>query len=84
MSLVAFSGTISTSLMKPKSKSADTSEWETWLAAHQADAGEVWLLIAKKSYRGPGLSISDALDVALCFGWIESHRKGYDETHLKS
>lgn len=74
--------------MKPKTQSTDdvqrftdASEWETWLAAHHAEAGGVWLLIAKKGYRGPGLSISDALDVALCFGWIDSHRKGYDETH---
>jgi uncharacterized protein YdeI (YjbR/CyaY-like superfamily) len=74
--------------MKPKSQSIDdfqrfanASEWESWLATHQAETGGVWLLIAKKGYRGPGLSISDALDVALCFGWIDSHRKGYDETH---
>jgi len=55
---------------------ADAAEWEAWLERN-GDAGEAWLRIAKKGRAG--LSISDALDVALCFGWIDSIRRGNDE-----
>lgn len=74
--------------MKPRIQSTDdiqhfteSSEWERWLGKHHDETGGVWLLIAKKGCRAPGLSISDALDVALCHGWIDSQRKGYDDTH---
>lgn len=74
--------------MKPQVKSFENvqrfshpADWEDWLEKHHADATGVWLLIAKKGCKGPGLTISDALDVALCHGWIDSQRKGYDETH---
>lgn len=74
--------------MKPKSQSSDdvhhftdASEWERWLGKHHGETAGVWLLIVKKGCRDPGLAISDALDVALCHGWIDSQRKGYDDTH---
>ncbi|MFK4731057.1 YdeI/OmpD-associated family protein [Agromyces mediolanus] len=54
----------------------DAAEWEAWLERN-GDAGEAWLRIAKKGR--PGLAISDALDVALCFGWIDSVRRGNDD-----
>lgn len=57
------------------------TEWEQWLADHHQEANEAWLLILKKGSAGKGLAISDALDVALCHGWIDSHRRGYDKTH---
>lgn len=74
--------------MNPKTRSAeefhrfsDAAEWREWLAAHHSTSAGAWLLIAKKGTKGPGLSISDALDEALCQGWIDSQRKGYDDTH---
>ena len=57
----------------------DASAWEAWLAAHHADMPEAWLRIAK---RGSGLetvAIGNALDVALCWGWIDGQRLGLDE-----
>lgn len=57
---------------------ATAHEWESWLAEHSATASDAWLRIAKKNSRLPGLSITDALDAALCFGWIDSHRRGGD------
>ncbi|WP_036507814.1 YdeI/OmpD-associated family protein [Nocardioides sp. URHA0020] len=56
----------------------DGDAWETWLAQHHDTAGEAWLRIAKKGSGLELLSISDALDGALCFGWIDGQRKGLD------
>jgi uncharacterized protein YdeI (YjbR/CyaY-like superfamily) len=56
----------------------DVAEWEAWLADHHQQSSGVWLLIAKKGSRKQSLTISDALDVALCYGWIDSQRKSYD------
>jgi uncharacterized protein YdeI (YjbR/CyaY-like superfamily) len=53
--------------------------WESWLEANHAEQGEAWLRIAKKGSRIDTIPISDALDVALCFGWIDGHRKANDE-----
>jgi uncharacterized protein YdeI (YjbR/CyaY-like superfamily) len=57
----------------------DGPAWEAWLEEHHASAPDAWLRIAK---RGSGLaliSISDALDGALCFGWIDGQRRGLDD-----
>jgi len=54
------------------------AEWESWLESHHADAAEVWLRIGKRNSSVPGLSIADALDGALCFGWIDGQRKAND------
>ncbi|MDB6078881.1 MAG: hypothetical protein JWO82_2628 [Akkermansiaceae bacterium] len=59
----------------------DAIAWEAWLAGHHRDHGEVWLLIAKKGFEKKGMVIGDALDVALCYGWIDSHRRSHDQTH---
>ena len=55
------------------------ADWEAWLAKHHAFATDAWLVIGKKSAAEPMLAIGDALDVALCFGWIDSQRKGRDD-----
>jgi uncharacterized protein YdeI (YjbR/CyaY-like superfamily) len=58
---------------------ADGAAWDAWLAAHHDSAPEAWLRIAKKGSGLALLSISDALDGALCFGWIDGQRKGLDD-----
>ncbi len=60
---------------------ADATSWENWLAAHHDQAGEIWLRIARKNSGHTSVTVSDALDVALCYGWIDSHRRSYDEGH---
>ena len=60
---------------------ADVEGWQSWLADHHAVSSGVWLLIAKKGSGEVSVTISDALDVALCYGWIDSQRKGYDADH---
>ncbi|MCC8246991.1 YdeI/OmpD-associated family protein [Saccharothrix luteola] len=60
---------------------ADAAEWESWLAGHHGTSDGVWLKIAKKGSGRTSVTIAEALDVALCFGWIDSHRKGLDADH---
>ncbi|MGY0502874.1 YdeI/OmpD-associated family protein [Nocardia sp. FBN12] len=60
---------------------ADADEWETWLATNHADAPEVWVLIAKKNAPNKSVTITETLDGALCYGWIDSHRRSFDTHH---
>jgi uncharacterized protein YdeI (YjbR/CyaY-like superfamily) len=57
---------------------ADAAEWESWLRDNHATSNGTWLVIAKKGSAIASVTISDALDVALCYGWIDSQRKGHD------
>lgn len=57
----------------------DAAAWGAWLEAHHADAPEAWLRIAKKGSDIGLLTIGDALDVALCWGWIDGQRRGRDD-----
>lgn len=54
---------------------ASASAWEAWLAAHHAELGGVWLKIAKKASGIPSVTHDEALDVALCYGWIDGHNE---------
>ncbi|MFE6924184.1 YdeI family protein [Nocardia sp. NPDC057663] len=60
---------------------AEASDWESWLATHHYTAGEVWVRIAKKGAPEPSVTITETLDGALCYGWIDSHRRGLDAHH---
>ena len=57
----------------------DLAAWEAWLEEHHESDAEVWLRIAKKHSGLASISIADALDGALCFGWIDGQRKGLDD-----
>jgi len=54
-------------------------EWRTWLEKHQKTTKEVWLLHYKKQSKKPHLNHIDAVEEALCFGWIDSKLKKIDE-----
>jgi uncharacterized protein YdeI (YjbR/CyaY-like superfamily) len=56
-------------------------ELESWLEESH-DAAGVWLKIAKKGSPEPSVTYAEALEVALCFGWIDSQKRGCDETHF--
>jgi uncharacterized protein YdeI (YjbR/CyaY-like superfamily) len=51
----------------------------TWLSVNHARAMEVWLKIYKKDSGMPSVTHAQALDVALCWGWIDGIRKGFDD-----
>jgi len=53
--------------------------FETWLAANHHRREELWLRIYKKDSGLPTVTYAEALDVALCWGWIDGIRKGLDE-----
>src|SRR3989337_93195 len=53
--------------------------FERWLAAHHGIWPEVWIKIHKKGSGLPTVTSAQALDVALCWGWIDAIRKGFDE-----
>ena len=51
---------------------ADAAEWRTWLSSNQSKSRGVWLVLAKKGTTHPTtLSYDEALDEAICFGWID-------------
>jgi uncharacterized protein YdeI (YjbR/CyaY-like superfamily) len=57
---------------------ANAAAWESWLGANAAAAG-VWLKIAKKTSGIATVTYEQALDAALCYGWIDGQKRGYDE-----
>jgi uncharacterized protein YdeI (YjbR/CyaY-like superfamily) len=57
----------------------DRSEWRAWLRRNSGKAKEVWLLRYKKDTGKPGIAYEDAVEEALCFGWIDSRVKRIDE-----
>ena len=59
----------------------DGEAFEQWLAQQPADAAGVWLKLAKKSAGQQGLTKSEAIDAALCHGWIDGQLDQYDDSH---
>lgn len=59
---------------------ADAAAWRSWLVDHHDDAAGVWLVLAKKGVTEPTeLSYDDALEEALCQGWIDGQVRRRDE-----
>jgi uncharacterized protein YdeI (YjbR/CyaY-like superfamily) len=54
-------------------------EWRAWLAAHHDQETEIWLVFWKKHTGRPCVSYEDALDEALCFGWVDSLVRRLDD-----
>lgn len=57
----------------------DSDAFAAWLDRHHRESPGAWLRLAKKGAALRSLSYAEALDVALCYGWIDSQKKGYDE-----
>lgn len=55
------------------------SAWRNWLEKNHLSKGAVWLVFYKKSSDKESITWSDAVDVALCFGWIDSKKIKIDE-----
>lgn len=58
----------------------DQDAFYTWLAAHHDQADEIWIRIFKKASGIPTISPTQAIDVALCWGWIDAIKKSWDDT----
>ena len=61
---------------------ASRDEWEAWLR-DDPPADGVWLLIPRAGSGVAGVTHAEALELALCFGWIDAQKSGGDETHWR-
>jgi len=60
---------------------ASRAEWEAWLARQHATSSGLWLQIAKKGSGAASVSYAEALDIALCYGWIDGQKGKLDERY---
>lgn len=58
---------------------ATAAEFRAWLKEHHATATELWVGFYKKASGVPSITWSEAVDEALCYGWVDSIRKSVDE-----
>lgn len=58
---------------------ADQAAFERWLAAHHEDSPGIWLRLAKKGAGVPSVTYAEAVEVALCYGWIDGQKRPQDE-----
>ncbi len=61
---------------------ATPAELEDWLERNHDSSEGLWLKIAKKGVEPPSVTYGEALELALCFGWIDSQKRGHDERHF--
>ena len=57
----------------------DRDQWRSWLEDNHPTEREAWLLIYKKVYKDLGLALEEAVEEALCFGWIDGTLRTLDE-----
>ena len=60
---------------------AGPGELEEWLEANADESAGLWLKIAKKGAPVPSVTYDEAVELALCFGWIDSQVRRFDDTH---
>ena len=60
---------------------ASKTKWADWLAKQQDKSSGVWLKLAKKDSQIDSVTYEEALDVALCYGWIDGQKKGFDDKY---
>lgn len=58
---------------------ATAAEFRKWLTRHHAGHPGIWLKLAKKASRIPSVTYAEALDEALCLGWIDGQKQAFDE-----
>jgi uncharacterized protein YdeI (YjbR/CyaY-like superfamily) len=60
---------------------ANKKKWADWLAKQHDKSSGVWLKLGKKDSGIASVTYEEALDVALCYGWIDGQKKGFDEKY---
>jgi uncharacterized protein YdeI (YjbR/CyaY-like superfamily) len=60
---------------------ASRDAWAAWLAAEHEQSDGVWVKIAKKAAGVDSVSYAEALEVALCYGWIDGQKRSFDGDH---
>jgi uncharacterized protein YdeI (YjbR/CyaY-like superfamily) len=66
---------------KNTTEASDRAAWRAWLAEHHASSREVWLVFYKKGSGKACVSYNDAVEEALCFGWIDGVMRSVDAAH---
>jgi uncharacterized protein YdeI (YjbR/CyaY-like superfamily) len=61
---------------------AGPPELEAWLEQNHDSCDGVWLKIAKKGAAEQSVTYAEAIELALCFGWIDSQKRGFDDQHF--
>jgi uncharacterized protein YdeI (YjbR/CyaY-like superfamily) len=56
--------------------------FETWLKKHHASSDGLWLRIAKRGAEEASVTYPEAVELALCWGWIDGQKKGLDDQHF--
>jgi uncharacterized protein YdeI (YjbR/CyaY-like superfamily) len=64
---------------RPRVRPTSRPAWRAWLETHHASSNGVWLVYAKKHAGLPSLTYADAVEEALCFGWIDSKINPIDD-----
>ena len=67
----------------PVRRFASSAAWEKWLAANHQHAPGVWIEMAKKGSRIASVTHAEALEIALCYGWIDSQALSVDELRYR-
>ncbi len=65
----------------PAKTFASAKAWQTWLARNYNKSNGLWLMFAKKNTDKPTVTYAEALDIALCYGWIDGQKNSYDEQY---
>src|SRR5215510_12502734 len=60
---------------------ANKKKWTDWLAKQHAKSAGVWLKLAKKNAGIASITYEEALDVALCYGWIDGQKGSFDDQY---
>jgi uncharacterized protein YdeI (YjbR/CyaY-like superfamily) len=61
----------------------DRKEWRKWLEENQSSKKEIWVIIHKKRSGKKGLKYQEAVEEAICFGWIDSKMQSIDEIRFR-
>ena len=67
----------------PVMEFASAKDWERWLARNHGKSDGVWLKIAKKGTGVDTVGYPEAVDVALCYGWIDGLRHKHDDVYFR-
>ena len=65
----------------PVKSFANKAKWADWLSKQHEKSSGVWLKLAKKDSGIKSATYEEALDVALCYGWIDGQKKGFDDQY---
>jgi uncharacterized protein YdeI (YjbR/CyaY-like superfamily) len=66
---------------RPELAFASAADLEAWLEEHHAASDGIWLKLAKKDTGVPSVTTAEAIDLGLCFGWIDGQIRRIDETY---